>query len=523
MSKSVLTIGNNEVIGGMTINVTNGYNDGIVIKSSGRNTIADVAIKDNRTAPENQIDHSDGIQISPNDGTPRGHYGLAKCSDILIYNVNICAKGSKLQGIFCGDGLIDYIKIAAVVIDTDSDHKITLSGVISGDIFVNHDTEGREIIPTLLPAAVGGTPQIGKKVFPRVEILSFKDKEDDYQPVYGTTNDLRRTPRQHVINLENFDLKGFYSMRDNLPEIEDVNLNCLALQYIAVQCGEVVGNKNTGYLKKFYEQALESSMVIEEKTIKPFMSQYGMDLLIESEGYEKHLYYDQAGLHTIGVGHLLTPIERDTGYISINGELVSVAGGLSEAQVKQLLAQDLMRFEQAVNDLVKVPLNQNQFDALVHFAFNVGVTAFERSTLLRALNSGNYLAVPEQMMRWKYVTVKGKRKVSKGLINRRVKEVNMWNGNSGKQGLFDGLLGGEKEEAAPVDPDQPKPMTESKIGNTALLSMVTSMIGIIGSMMGWELSGTDVATLSSSLVAIFSGLIWYFRRYKTTQPVDRTI
>jgi hypothetical protein len=89
--------------------------------------------------------------------------------------------------------------------------------------------------------------------------------------------------------------------------------------------------------------------------------------------------------------------------------------------------------------------------------------------------------------------------------------------------LFGGLPGGEKENAAPVDPDQPKAMTESKIGNTALLSMVTSMIGIIGSMMGWELSGTDVATLSSSLVAIFSGLIWYFRRYKTTQTVDRTI
>jgi lysozyme len=523
MSKSVLTLSTNESIEDTAINITNGYNDGLVVRSGGGSIIADVTIKDHRTAPENQRAHCDAIQIIPDDGTPRGQYGLAKCDDILIYNVDIYAEGSKLQGIFCGDGLIDYINIAAVVIDTDSEHKITLTGVINGDIFANHDVEGRDIFPTLLPAAVGGTPKIGKKVFPRVEILSFKDWEDDYKPVYGTTNDLRRTPRQHVINLERFDLKRFYSMRDELPEIEDVNLNCLALQYIAVQCGEVVGNKNTDYLKKFYEQALESSMVIEEKTIKPFMSQYGMDLLIESEGYENHLYFDQAGLKTIGVGHLLTRNERTSGDININGELVSVAGGISEAQVKQLLAQDLIRFEQAVNDLVKVPLNQNQFDALVHFAFNVGVTAFGNSTLLRYLNSGNYLAVPEQIMRWKYITVKGKRKVSRGLINRRVKEVNMWNGNSGKQGLFGGLPGGEKENAAPVDPDQPKAMTESKIGNTALLSMVTSMIGIIGSMMGWELSGTDVATLSSSLVAIFSGLIWYFRRYKTTQTVDRTI
>ena len=68
-----------------------------------------------------------------------------------------------------------------------------------------------------------------------------------------------------------------------------------------------------------------------------------------------------------------------------------------------------------------------------------------------------------------------------------------------------------------------KPMTESKIGNTALLTMATAALGVMGSVFGWELSGTDVATLSSGVVGILSAAIWYFRRYKTDKRVDRTL
>ena len=152
------------------------------------------------------------------------------------------------------------------------------------------------------------------------------------------------------------------------------------------------------------------------------MSQNGTKLLAEWEGFETEVYDDAAGLPTIGVGHLLTQSERDTGKITIKGQAVDYKQGLSEQQVLDLLAQDLERFEAAVNDAVQVALNQNQFDALVSFAFNVGTQGFKSSTLLKKLNQGLYDEVPAQLRRWN----KAGGKVIQGLINRREKEITLW-------------------------------------------------------------------------------------------------
>ncbi len=152
------------------------------------------------------------------------------------------------------------------------------------------------------------------------------------------------------------------------------------------------------------------------------MSQNGTKLLAEWEGLRTEVYDDAAGLPTIGVGHLLTKNERDTGRITIKGQAVDYQQGLSEQQVLDLLAQDLERFEAAVNDGVQVALNQNQFDALVSFAFNVGRQAFKSSTLLKKLNQGLYDEVPEQLRRWN----KAGGNVIQGLVNRREKEIALW-------------------------------------------------------------------------------------------------
>ena len=154
------------------------------------------------------------------------------------------------------------------------------------------------------------------------------------------------------------------------------------------------------------------------------MSDKGLDELTQAEGFETKVYRDVAGLPTIGVGHLLTASELSSGKITINGTPVKYADGLTKQQVHDLLAQDLQRFDNAVNDAVTVPLKQYQFDALVSFAFNVGVGAFKSSTLLKVLNQGKYDEVPAQFMRWVF---SGGRKV-RGLVNRREHEVKMWNG-----------------------------------------------------------------------------------------------
>lgn len=153
------------------------------------------------------------------------------------------------------------------------------------------------------------------------------------------------------------------------------------------------------------------------------MSANGKELLSQWEGFEEKVYKDSAGLDTIGVGHLIVKPEKHTGMIIINGTPIAFTNGLTKQQILDLLGQDLHRFEKAVNDDVKVLLSQNQFDALVSFAFNVGVGNFKQSTLLQLLNEGKYDEVPAQLRRWN----KTGGRVVQGLVNRREKEIGLWN------------------------------------------------------------------------------------------------
>lgn len=115
-------------------------------------------------------------------------------------------------------------------------------------------------------------------------------------------------------------------------------------------------------------------------------SEEGRRLLSQWEGMRLKVYRDVAGFPTIGIGHLLSRDEATSGKIRIRGEPVRYAEGLTEPQVLDLLAQDIERYERAVSERVKVPVTQEQFDALVSFAFNVGIGAFDDSTLLRLVN-----------------------------------------------------------------------------------------------------------------------------------------
>jgi lysozyme len=93
---------------------------------------------------------------------------------------------------------------------------------------------------------------------------------------------------------------------------------------------------------------------------------------------------------------------------------------LTEAE--KLLIEDLEWSESVVNNQVKVPLNQNQFDALVSFVFNVGSGNFGKSTLLKRLNAGRYDDVPHELKRWN----KGGGEVLPGLTRRREAETKLF-------------------------------------------------------------------------------------------------
>lgn len=152
------------------------------------------------------------------------------------------------------------------------------------------------------------------------------------------------------------------------------------------------------------------------------ISEKGIDFIKEVEGFKNRVYKDSAGLPTIGVGHLLTQDELTSGKILISYQSVRYKDGLTDDQVEQLLRQDLQRFVKAVNDAVRVRLTQNEFDALVSFAFNVGVGAFKSSTLLKRVNAVRKDKVPYELSRWVY---SGGERIP-GLINRRNKEAELW-------------------------------------------------------------------------------------------------
>jgi len=145
----------------------------------------------------------------------------------------------------------------------------------------------------------------------------------------------------------------------------------------------------------------------------------GLEALKRREGVVPTMYRDSAGLPTIGVGHLLTKDELTSGKILLS---VDWHLGLTDGQVDELLRRDLETAEIAVGAAVRVPLTPHQFDALVSFAFNVGVTAFRNSTLLRLLNTGDYTTVPAQLRRWIYSAGQ----VDPILVKRREDEVRQW-------------------------------------------------------------------------------------------------
>lgn len=149
------------------------------------------------------------------------------------------------------------------------------------------------------------------------------------------------------------------------------------------------------------------------------ISLLGTRFIMDHEGLRLKAYPDPYygwDIATIGYGHTLTAKE---GMI------------ITELEAERLLAKDLVRFVNAVNDYIKVCLEQYEFDALVSFAFNVGVNSFRHSTLVRRINEGDKVLVHKlgsEFHRWQY----SNGKISRGLLNRRVHEYRLFStGNYG--------------------------------------------------------------------------------------------
>ena len=133
----------------------------------------------------------------------------------------------------------------------------------------------------------------------------------------------------------------------------------------------------------------------------------GLALVRSYEGLRLEAYQDTSGIWTIGYGHT---------------QGVKPGGSISTAQAEQFLDADLTEVERAVTRLVKVPLTDNQFSALVSFVFNEGEGAFARSTLLRKLNEGGHRLVPAYLKSWIF----DNGRMLPGLMKRRAAEAYLW-------------------------------------------------------------------------------------------------
>lgn len=133
-------------------------------------------------------------------------------------------------------------------------------------------------------------------------------------------------------------------------------------------------------------------------------SSNGRALIRNAEGDRPTAYYCPAGVLTIGVGH--------------TGPDVKPGMRITQAESDALLSADLAKFEKAVARNVKVPLTQNQFDALVSFTYNLGEGSLKSSTLLKRVNAGDMGGAAAEFIKWN----KAGGKVLGGLTKRRAEE-----------------------------------------------------------------------------------------------------
>lgn len=143
----------------------------------------------------------------------------------------------------------------------------------------------------------------------------------------------------------------------------------------------------------------ESTVILED--IEVDASNVAKDLIQKFEGFKPKPYLDAGGIPTIGFGTTIYP----------NGNKVALTDpAISEETALEYLMHNLEQKCDRINPLIKVPVTQNQFDAICSFTYNLGVHSLQISTLLKKLNKSDYAGAADEFLKWKYdngVALKG--------------------------------------------------------------------------------------------------------------------
>lgn len=217
-------------------------------------------------------------------------------------------------------------------------------------------------------------------------------------------------------------------------------------------------------------------------------SQRGIELIKQYEGLELEAYQDIAGVLTIGYGH--------------TGSDVRPGMRISKNDAEELLRRDLRPREFAVSQLAGVGLNQNEFDALISFIYNVGVRAFERSTARKRLNRGDRMGAADALTWFNKATIGGILREVGGLTRRRAAERALFLTPTRAPVVRDAKALNENSRITPVE-DTPRRTNVLK-SRTVQGSTVAGGAGVAASTMGDDSGVSAVEKMNDANVPIAS-------------------
>jgi len=201
----------------------------------------------------------------------------------------------------------------------------------------------------------------------------------------------------------------------------------------------------------------------------------GIALIRRCEGFRATAYRDAVGVWTVGYGHT-----------SMAGPPAVTAGlTVSRAEAEAILARDVESFARGVAGAIRTEINDRQFSALVSFAYNVGLANFHRSSVLKAVNAGDFAAVPRRLQLW----TRAGDKVLPGLVTRRAAEAAMFIGEAPAQ----------PPEPLPPEAVPGKPLRRSATALAAALAALAglglALAGRLGEAAGGALAGLLLLTI----------------------------
>jgi lysozyme len=207
------------------------------------------------------------------------------------------------------------------------------------------------------------------------------------------------------------------------------------------------------------------------------ITQAGIDLIRRFEGFRGTAYRCPSGVWTIGYGH------------TSNAGAPKVMQGMTmtEADAGKTLASDIQSFASGVRSSLQRRVSDDQFSALVSFAFNVGLDGFRSSSVKKAVDSGDFDAVPRRLGLW----VKGGGRILPGLIKRRAAEAELF---------MSAGNGAASPDAEHAEPAGAKPALRSTTIASAMIAAVAAVLsGGLSSASGF--AGVAIVLTAVSVAA----------------------